>query len=360
MKTTTTFAFSAATLTLAICFASTAQVTFDWATVGNPGNAGDVQSQGTFGAVADTYRISKTEVTNTQYTEFLNAVDANGANTLSLFNTNMANNFGGIELQAANAAGSKFVAQAGRENNPVTYVSWYDSIRFINWLDNGQPTGGTGTESGAYTLLGGTATPSNGLSVTRDAGATVWLPSEDEWYKAAYYDPSGTYFDYALGSDTVPVSDQPVGDPSAVNYFNNDGVANGFNDGYAVSGSIRFGTNPFTDVGVYTAATSPYGTFDQNGNVWEWNEALIGTSFRSIRGGSWFLNSGNLAASDRFGGSPTIEGGVVGFRVASIPEPSSLLLGVLASIFDAEKAVELRFGRRPSITVAYRASAASP
>jgi len=115
---TTTFAFLVATLTLALCFTPTAQaanVTFDWATVGNPGNAGDVQSQGTFGAVADTYRISKTEVTNGQYTDFLNAVDANGANTLGLFNSSMAGNFGGIELQAANAAGSKFVTQAGRE-----------------------------------------------------------------------------------------------------------------------------------------------------------------------------------------------------------------------------------------------------
>jgi len=247
----------------------------------------------------------------------------------------MASNSGGIELQAANAAGSKFVAQAGRENNPVTIVSWYDSVRFINWLVNGQPTDGTGTESGAYTLLGGTATPSNGLSVTRSAGATVWLPSEDEWYKAAYYDPSGTYFDYANGSDTIPVSDQPGDDPSAANYFNNVPLDIGFNDGYAVSGSTSFpnSTNPFTDVGAYTAATSPYGTFDQSGNVLEWNEAVIGLSFRGLRGGSWFNGNSflNLAASIRTGGN--LVGGVrIGFRVASIPEPSTVLLGALATV----------------------------
>jgi len=331
MKTTTTFVFS---LALAICFASAAQVraqvTFDWATVGNPNNANDIHGAD-YGGVVNTYRISKTEVTNAQYTEFLNAVDPTAANSLGLFNSNMAGNFGGIENTGA-PDGSRYIAQTGREQNPVTYVSWYDSVRFINWLDNGQPTGGGGTESGAYTLYGNSPTPTNGLSVTRDTSATYWLPSEDEWYKAAYYDPSGTYFDYANGSDTVSVSDQPGDDLSAANYFNNDGIANGFNDGYAVSGSNSIGTNPFTDVGAYTAATSPYGTFDQNGSVWEWNEALVSSSARGLRGGSWSINSVGLAASFRFSDNPTFEFFNIGFRVASIPEPSTMLLGAIASL----------------------------
>ena len=331
MKSTTTFAFSAACLALTFCCTSASQaapVTFDWATVGNPGNADDVHGAG-FGGVASTYRISKTEVTNAQYTEFLNAVDPTGSNSLSLFNANMASNLGGIENTGA-TDGSRYVAQAGREQNPVTYVSWYDSVRFTNWLHNGQGSGST--ESGAYMLDGNAATPTNGLSVTRDASATYWLPSEDEWYKAAYYDPSGTYFDYATGSDTVPVSDQPSDDLSAVNYFNNDGLANGFNDGYAVSGSSNFGTNPFTDVGAYTAALSPYGTYDQSGNVWEWNESLIRSSLRGVRGGSWFNFTGNLAASLGSFDNPTLEFRLLGFRVARIPEPSSLLLGAIATV----------------------------
>jgi len=154
MKTTTTFTFLAALPALAICFTSTAQatdVTFDWATVGDLNNADDIHGAG-YGAVANTYRISKTEVTNAQYTEFLNAVDPTAANSLSLFNTSMAGNFGGIE-NTGTTDGSRYIAQTGREQNPVTYVSWYDSVRFINWLDNGQGTGDT--ESGAYTLLGG-------------------------------------------------------------------------------------------------------------------------------------------------------------------------------------------------------------
>ena len=329
MKTTTTFAFLVASLTMAICLASvahTAPVTFDWAAVGNQGNAADTTG---FGAVADTYRISTTEVTNAQYTEFLNAVDPTGANLLGLFNPSMVFNFGGIE-KTGTTDGARYITQTCRENNPVTYVSWYDSVRFINWLGNGQGAGDT--ETGAYTLLGFTAIPSNSLILTRNAGATYFLPSEDEWYKAAYYDPSGVYYDYATGSDTVPVSDQPGDDPSAANYFDNDGLANGFNDGYAVTGTTSFGSNPFTDVGAYTDAASPYGTYDQNGNVFEWNEAFSSNlGFRGIRGGGWSNFISSLAASTQ-GDSPSAGTFNLGFRVASIPEPSTLLLGAMAAV----------------------------
>jgi len=311
---------------LAAASASAGPVTFDWATVGNAGNAADTTG---FGAVSYNYAISKTEVTNAQYTEFLNAVDPTGANGLALFNANMADNFGGIENTGA-VDGARYIAQAGREQNPVTFVSFFDAMRFTNWLHNGQGAGDT--EAGAYTI-------GSGVNEVRSASARFWIPSEDEWYKAAYHDATagtaGVYFDYATGSDNVPVSNQPGDNPAAVNYFNNDDLANGFNDGYAVSGSTSFllTTNPFTDVGAYTAAASPYGTFDQNGNVWEWNEAVIRSSVRGLRGGSWGDSSDILRADFRFDiRIPTGEFISVGFRVASIPEPSTLLLGALASV----------------------------
>ena len=307
----------------------TQAVTFDWATIGNAGNAAD--STG-YGAVSYEYRIATTEVTNAQYAEFLNAVAA--TDTFGLYNTRMAGNFGGIS-RSGSSGSYTYAAQAGRENNPVTYVSWYDSIRFINWLHNGQGSGDT--ETGAYTLLGGTATPSNAATITRDTGASYFVPSEDEWYKAAYHDATagtaGTYFTYATGSNSIPVSDQPGDDPSAVNYFNNDGIANGFNDGYVGTGSTSFpsSTNPLTDVGAYTDADSPYGTFDQNGNVWEWNEALAGSS-RGLRGGSWFNLAAILRSSDRANSNPSFESEDFGFRVASpVPEPASALLLTIGS-----------------------------
>ena len=280
-------------------------VSIDWVTVGAPGNAADTTG---FGSVAETYRISKTEVTNAQYAEFLNAKAA--SDPLGLYNTNMgAVSFGGI-TRSGSAGSFSYSAKAGRENKPVNWVSFYDSLRFSNWLHNGQGSGDT--ETGAYTLEGGTATPSNGLTVTRNAGANIFLTSEDEWYKAAYYDAlSASYFDFPAGTDTQTVCAAPG---AAVNTAN--------------CGSV---VGDLADVGSYTGAASPNGTFDQGGNVWEWKEAIIG-SRRGLRGGSFVSDPDSLAASNPVVSGPAFEGGVVGFRVASIPEPGTgvlLMTGLL-------------------------------
>ncbi len=342
-----------ASLLVIIFFSSAAAraVTIATVPIGNPGNPADmryvdaVHPNGT-GSVSASYKIGKTEVTNAQYTALLNAVDPTGANTLALYNGNMSSDaHGGIIFNGGAANGSKYEIKLGRDNNPVVFVSWYDAIRFANWLHNGQ--GGPGsTEFGAYTLLGGTPTPSNGLSITRNAGAKWWLPSEDEWYKAAYHKNdgvTGNYWNYPTSTNTQPYSDQPPGtsapDPSnTANFWKDDGVTNGYNDGYAVTGLPESSSlqNYLTDVGAYTLSTSPYGTFDQGGNVWEWNETLSG-SVRGLRGGGWVDNilSPNLHAALRYGDAPTIESVDVGFRVASIPEPSSLMLcltGMVISI----------------------------
>jgi len=143
-------------------------------TVGDAGTAADPTTG--FGAVDDEYSIGTYEVTYAQYAAFLNSVDPTGSNSLALYNSNMAGNFGGIELQAGNAVGSRFVAQAGRENNPVTYVSWFDAARMANWMTNGQGAGGT--ESGVYTFDG-----VNSISgITRDLSNPnqVFIPTEDE------------------------------------------------------------------------------------------------------------------------------------------------------------------------------------
>jgi formylglycine-generating enzyme required for sulfatase activity len=301
-----------------------AVVIFDWATVGNAGNAADPLTG--FGAMNKEYRISRYEVTNAQYVEFLNAVDPTGTNMLGLFNSTMAGNFGGI-VNTGLTDGARYILKSGRQNNPVTFVSWYDSVRFTNWLHNGQ--GGGDTETGAYTLTGGTPIPSNGLTITRNVGASHFLPSQDEWYKAAYHDSSagtlGDYFLYATGSDSLPASDKPINNAAAVNYF-------GFN-GYALTGSFTFpsNTNPMTDVGAYTEAPSPYGTFDQNGNVSEWDEAFYPFEFtRGLRGSSWNFSENDMRSVADFGFNPTSESGSIGFRVASlalaVPEPASALL----------------------------------
>ena len=302
---------------VATCSATSGAVTIPTVAVGNPGNAPDTvvaYDDGTsgYGSVPYMFYIGTYDVTNSQYVEFLNTKDPTGANTLGLWNSNMANTaWGGISFDSANASGSKFVLITGRQNHPVNGVTWYDAVRFANWLNNGEGNGDT--ESGAYTLLGGTPTPSNGRSITRNAGAKVFLPSENEWYKAAYYDPAtSAYFFYPTSSNSPPTASSPTALPNHANYS-------------GVVGNL-------TDVGAYSGTTSPYGAFDMGGNVAQWNETSIGLggAYRGLRGGSWIFDADNddLASADRDHNDPVSEisddnstatGFIdVGFRVASM------------------------------------------
>ena len=163
---------------LMLVWATGAQaITIDYVTVGNAGNANDDTG---YGSVSEVYQIGKYEVTAGQYTEFLNAVAA--TDTYGLYNTSMWSSSYGCKIQQSSSSGSySYSVAADYANRPVNYVDWYDTLRFSNWLHNGQPTGAQNsstTEDGAYDM-------SLGSSVVRKASATVWLPSEDEWYKTA-------------------------------------------------------------------------------------------------------------------------------------------------------------------------------
>ena len=277
-------------------------VTVDWVTVDDPGNAADTEvmtccesSTGTtgYGSVSYVYQISKHEVTNTQYAEFLNAVA--DTDTYGLYNFSMGSipSHGGIS-QTVGPGGYTYTAFGGRENMPVNYVSFYDALRFANWLHNGQPTGAqdsTTTEDGAYTFTGATSVGS------RNAGATIFLTSEDEWYKAAYFN-GASYFDYPAGTDTVITCAMPGATANRANCWP--------------------GLQDLTDVGSYTGSASPNGTFDQGGNVWEWNEAIIGSG-PGLRGGAFVDTQGYLAAWYRMPTDPSSETFYGGFRVASVP-----------------------------------------
>jgi formylglycine-generating enzyme len=299
-------------------------VTMAWSYVGNPNNPADktvMTTDGTtgYGSVPYAYNIGTYDVTNSQYVAFLNSNDPTGANPLALFNSYMsAPLFGGITYNSGAASGSKYSVIGSSGQNPVNDVTWYDAIRFANWLDNGQVPGMT--ETGAYTLLGGTPTPTNGLSITRNAGATVFLPSENEWYKAAYYNPAtNSYFQYPTSSNTAPTASLPTATPNSAN--------------------ILFGgPDNLTPVGAYTSTMSPYGAFDMGGDVSQWNEALladVGNSLvRGMRGGSFSDGYGasDLQSSFRSNNDPSPLNTYIGFRVASIPEPSSIALLTIGTI----------------------------
>lgn len=302
-------------------------VTIATVPIGNPGNAAD--STG-FGDVGYSFRMGRTEVTNSQYVEFLNAVamrdnyflyDARPASNNSQ-NGIVRTGLQGSYIYAVKApavgqgpGGSDYVY----DDKPVTYVSWTDAIRFANWLHNGQGAGDT--ESGAYTILGG-AFPANLSSITRNAGAKWFLPSQDEWYKSAFYDPrTGAYRAYATDSDVKPDNHLP---------FDDSGNSANFTAMIGTTGNVDL---PFTDAGAYQLSPSPYGTFDQAGNVAEWNEAGLGSAFsRPIRGGSALDSSPALEASWLTTSAPPNDFPWLGFRVAAVPEPSTGALALVAAL----------------------------
>jgi len=286
-------------------------------TVGNVGNAtdaGNTSEANVYGAVPYEYQIGKYEVTLAQYAAFLNAVAATDA--FGLYNANMATDLNIAGITRSGSSGNFTYSVIGTGTRPVTFVSWFDCARFCNWLHNGRPTGlqdADTTERGAYTLDGAMT----GLGFVRQWGAKYWIPSEDEWYKAAYHQPSGesgdldNYWLYPTKSTAVPGNTIGVAPPS--------NHANFFTTGYSVtqSGSYSASQNYLTAVGSYPGSAGFYGTFDQGGNVWEWNDAVISGSFRGLRGGSWNANENDLRSSNRSDSFPGNEDVNIGFRVAS-------------------------------------------
>ena len=302
---------------------ASALITIDSVPVGNAGNANDTTR---YGGVGYDYSIGRTEVMLNQYSTFLNSVAA--TDTYGLYNTSMGTDLNSRGISRSGVSGSYTYSVIGSGLRPVTYVSWYDSARFVNWLHNGQPVGaqavGT-TETGAYTLTGNT-----GL-IARNAGWVYGLPSENEWYKAAYHQPVGlggdvdNYWLYPTANNAIPNSrNGSASDANSGNFYRDDSIANGFNGGYAVTGVTGYSAsqNYLTDAGAFSLADSFYGTFDQGGNVWEWNDAVIGSA-RGRRGGTWVFNGGlDLLASNRNSYGPAFENNNVGFRVAIVPEPT--------------------------------------
>jgi formylglycine-generating enzyme required for sulfatase activity len=297
-----------AAVSVAGCLSGSASgITVDMVPVGNPGNACDPQSQGCFGAVAYPYSIGKYEITNAQYAAFLNAIAA--SDPTGLYHTDMATD---SQITRTGSSGSyTYTAVAGNENKPITSFSIYDVLRFVNWLHNNQPTGAqdtSTTENGAYTFSGPTTVGA------RNAGAKFALATESEWYKAAYYNgASAVYYDYPAGTDAQTVCSAPTATANRANCASASSIAN---------------------VGSYTGSPSPYGTFDQGGNVWEWNETVIGGG-RGVRGGTCctpLTNVTYLAASSQFSNAPTAEENLVGFRVVPEPGVAAQLIAGLAAL----------------------------
>jgi formylglycine-generating enzyme len=275
--------------------------TIDFVDVGNAGNADDAGAGGglyssPYGGVAYDYRISTYEISQ--------------------------NNI--FKAMAEGLANVTAGAHTGDE--PAANISWYEAAAFVNWLNTSQGYQAaynlSFSSSWSMTLWGAseqaTTGVDSGTNPYRHKDAYYFLPSEDEWYKAAYHQNDGVtanYWDYATGSNTIPTA-----------------VASGTTAGTAVY-------NGQADPADITQAggLSPYGTMGQNGNVWEWSESAfdgsnnVNTEGRAVRGGGWPTAEGYLRSSGRGSSDPAFESSLIGFRVASVPEPSAAMLVLLAA-----------------------------
>ena len=244
-----------------------------------------------FGSVDYAYRIGKYEVTNEEYAEFLNAVEKSGK--YGLYRWQMgAKQYSGIR-RSGSPGNYTYTVKEGMARKPAVLMNWTETLYFCNWLSNGKGEGSV--ETGPYTFENewGTVSVKTPDHAKLAAGEKVqWvLPTENEWYKAAYYDPEKTpyadYWIYPARGNRVPAA--------------------------------NLNSNHPTDVGSFTDSPSAYGTFDQGGNAWEWNETAQGGN-RGVRGGSYWINdhSGYMQSSARYNNTPDFVFDNYGFRVVAL------------------------------------------
>ncbi|MDD5326388.1 MAG: SUMF1/EgtB/PvdO family nonheme iron enzyme [Phycisphaerae bacterium] len=286
-------------------------IDIDFVTVGNPGNPGDTRTPTPeygapmvdpygCGAVSYNYRIGKYEVTNAQWNAFTAAAGAPTGNHIDAYD------------DSAYFTGAQ---------QPTNCVSWYEAAQFCNWLTSGDKS------LGAYQFSGDNSNPGDFLGIDRAAAQTTYgtiyvIPTETEWYKAAYHQNDGVTNNYWLYPTQGQWDHQPTNDLINPDPGNN---ANFYSHGWTI-GSPDY----LTDVGEFENSGSAYGTFDQGGNVWEWNETLVDGSSRGLRGGGydndWYVPLGTLQSAFRNYADPTYENKKAGFRIAEVPEPCSLVL----------------------------------
>ena len=269
------------------------QFSIEFVNIGNPGNAADTSgSPNPAGSVAYIYNIGKYEISRDQI--------------------NKANLDGNLGLTISDM--SAYGANGG--NMPATGISWLEAAKYVNYLNVSQGSSAAYKISGnQFTPWGSTEIGYNPNNTFRNNLAKFFLPTVDEWYKAAYGSPDGTWYKYSTGSNTAPTVVDQGTDPNTAVWNNRNSPA------------------PINSAG----GLSPYGTMAQGGNVFEWNETIspnnnsANVDYLIIRGGAWGYGIGaaTLDSSSLSHGYISLEYEFHGFRVASVPEPSAFSLLVV-------------------------------
>ena len=165
------------------------------------------------------------------------------------------------------------------------------------------------------------------MAVTRSTTASWVIPTVNEWYKAAYYVGGGTNAGYWL----YPT--QNNNPPS--NVLSTTGANNANFTATINSPPFSVETDPtnwLTPVGAFANSPSSYGTYDEGGDVEQWNESVDPGIGRGVYGGSFSGGYGGLMSGAAGYVEPSFSNEALGFRAALVPEPGSLPLVVLLTI----------------------------
>ncbi|GDX99834.1 hypothetical protein LBMAG48_22380 [Phycisphaerae bacterium] len=330
----------------------------DLVTITSPGNRPWVAPPGVplgdaSGVVDYEYRIGRSEVTSAQWVEFFNAAYDRPASERLPF-VRVPQFWGGIGTTPNTPGGQRWTTTAQSALLPVGDISWRMAAMYCNWLHNGKSLDRNAFLSGAYDVSTfGESTPGDVRTWTdqaaRSPGARYFIPTRNEWMKAAHYDPNkinadgsvGGWWVYSNSSDTPYV----YGPPGAMV----NGQLTNANAGWVRGGAFGDFADPYTvQLGAYSA-TSPWGLIDVAGGSAEWLEdirVLQGGADRVRRfDGSYRSSSPSLSVVllDTPGGVageyPNIPTSEFGFRVAAVvPAPAPcVVLGAGLFMYGARR-----------------------
>jgi formylglycine-generating enzyme required for sulfatase activity len=261
------------------------QFTIDFVTISNATNPADG-----YGIVNGDYRMGEYEIANYQWNKF---------------KANL-----GVPVTGNPSDAYDRNAYWTGINQPNNDVSWYEAAQFVNWLNTSkgyQPaykfTGTQGTSNYTFGIWQAGDNGYNPKNPYRNSNAYYFLPTENEWVKAAYW--NGTNLQtYATVGNIAPLA----------------GVDTNYNQ--------AIGIQPWN---VGSGSEELNGTYDMMGNLWEWvenphNYDYLPGSLRGVRGGSYYYDDYYIKSDYRGGMSPNYESDGLAFRVASVPEPISVVL----------------------------------